>query len=210
MEIYDISVGIDENLPIWPGDPRPSITWLGKLSAGDVANISALDLGAHTGTHIDAPLHFLADGMGLDGFPLSTLIGDVQVLELPEEVHLITKDVIESQLDLISDKLLFKTRNSRFWSEYRGKFQEDFTALDSTAAELLVRLGVKLVGIDYLSIAPFNNPTPTHEILLRGNVVILESIDLSEVSAGSYELVCLPIKLTGREAAPARAVLIRR
>jgi arylformamidase len=104
--------------------------------------------------------------------------------------------------------VLLKTRNSYFWAGSGGEFRQDFTALDASAAEYLVRHGVRLVGIDYLSIAPYDEPSPTHKLLLRAKVVILESIDLSEAKAGVYQLVCLPMKLTGREAAPARAVLI--
>jgi len=208
MRIFDISVGIDENLPVWPGDPEPVIKWIGRLEAGDQANISALNFGAHTGTHIDAPFHFLPDGQALDAIPLSTLIGDAQVLAVPEDVFLITADVLRSLQKIKSERLLLKTRNSRFWSESQAQFRTDFTALDSSAAEYIVQAGVRLVGVDYLSVAPYDNPSPTHEILLRAGVVILESLDLSQVSAGRYELICLPIKLTGREAAPARAVLI--
>jgi len=208
MKIIDISVGIDENLPVWPGDPNPHLSWIGSINAGDSANITGISMGAHTGTHIDAPLHFLQNGASLDEISLSTLIGDAQVLEVPGDAALITAEVLTSLEEICCERLLLKTRNSQFWSGSGLEFRQDFTALDVSAAEFLVRRGVRLIGIDYLSIAPFNDPTPTHTLLLRQNVVILESINLADVPAGFYQLVCLPIKLTAREAAPVRAVLI--
>ncbi len=208
MKIIDISVGIDENLPVWPGDPNPELSWIGSINAGDSANITGLSMGAHTGTHIDAPLHFLQNGASLDEIALSTLIGDAQVLEVPGDAALISAEVLTGLEEIRCERLLLKTRNSQFWSGSGLEFRQDFTALDVSAAEFLVRRGVRLIGIDYLSIAPFNDPTPTHTLLLRQNVVILESINLADVPAGFYQLVCLPIKLTAREAAPVRAVLI--
>ena len=208
MKIFDISVGIDENLPVWPGDPKPELSWIGRISAGDLSNITEINIGAHTGTHIDAPLHFLPDGGTLDSIALSTLVGEAQVLEVPENVTLITAEVLSMLEEIRCERVLLKTRNSQFWSGEGSQFRQDFTALDASAAEYLVRHGVRLVGIDYLSIAPYDEPSPTHKLLLRAKVVILESIDLSEAKAGVYQLVCLPMKLTGREAAPARAVLI--
>ncbi len=208
MKIFDISVGIDENLPVWPGDPKPELSWIGRISAGDLSNITEINIGAHTGTHIDAPLHFLPDGGTLDSIALSTLVGEAQVLEVPENVTLITAEVLSMLEEIRCERVLLKTRNSHFWAGSGGEFRQDFTALDASAAEYLVRHGVRLVGIDYLSIAPFEDPTPTHKLLLQEQVVILESINLSGVTAGTYQLVCLPMKLTGREAAPARAVLI--
>ena len=208
MKIIDISVGIDGNLPVWPGDPNPELSWIGSISAGDSANITGISMGAHTGTHIDAPLHFLQNGASLDEIDFSTLIGDAQVLEVPGDAALITAEVLTALEEIRCERLLLKTRNSQFWSGSGLEFRQDFTALDVSAAEFLVRRGVRLIGIDYLSIAPFNDPTPTHTLLLRQNVVILESINLADVPAGFYQLVCLPLKLTAREAAPVRAVLI--
>ena len=208
MKILDISVGIDEKLPVWPGDPKPEISWIGRISAGDPANITALSMGAHTGTHIDAPLHFLENAETLDDFSLSTLIGEAQVIVVPDAVSLITADILHSLEEIRCERVLLKTRNSQFWEGEGLPFQQNFTALDVSAAEYLVRHGVRLVGIDYLSIAPFDEASPTHTLLLQAKVVILESLNLSEAAAGFYQLVCLPIKLTGREAAPARAVLI--
>ncbi len=210
MHFLDISVGIDENLPIWPGDPTPEVSWISEISAGEPANISAIKIGAHTGTHIDAPLHFLSDGVSLDSIDLSVLVGEAQVLEIPSDVRLITAKILDGLEGITCERVLLKTRNSRFWSEEGAGFREDFTALDVSAAEYLVRQGVRLVGIDYLSIAPYDDPVPTHAFLLKNQVAILESLNLSQASAGKYFLVCLPLKLTGREAAPARAVLVEK
>ncbi|MDZ4159510.1 MAG: hypothetical protein U1B80_06950, partial [Anaerolineaceae bacterium] len=137
------------------------------------------------------------------------LVGPAQVVELPESCNLITDDVIkDAGLQAGVKRVLFKTRNSGYWARRLPTFEKDYVAISVEGADTLVDLGVWLVAIDYLSIAPFRKSRPTHEVLLRGGVVILEGIDLSAVPAGSYELVCLPLKLGGSDGAPARAVLI--
>jgi len=209
LKIYDVTVEINPELPLWPGDPKLVIERFGKLETGSNANISRLAMGLHTGTHVDAPYHFLSDGITLDRIPLDRFIGTASVVEIPDEVDLLTGEVLARLLaGGISERTIFKTRNSKHWSEKPHRFHPDFVAIDASGARFLIERGVKLVGIDYLSIAPFRNSKPTHEALLGAGLVILEGLDLSAVKPGSYQLYCLPLKLGGVEGAPARAILV--
>ena len=206
MAIFDISIGIDENLPLWPGDPELRLHWAANIEQGDLVNLTELSMGIHTGTHIDAPLHFLPNGKPIDSLSLNVFVGEAQVVAIPQDVNLITVDILQDVCEIIAARILFKTKNSQLWET--SKFQQDYVALEASAAQWLVDQGVQLVGIDYLSIAPFKDPAPTHEILLSNDVVIVESLDLRSVEPGLYTLICLPLKLMGREAAPARAILM--
>jgi arylformamidase len=208
MTIYDISVPITSNMPVWPGDSGVKITQESNIDDGDNANVSHLSLGAHTGTHVDAPVHFIPGGESLEKVPLEYFIGSVQVIEFLD-VDLITLQALEAEnLQFGCDRILLKTRNSTLWTLKEHPFQEDYVALSPDAARYLVRRKYCLVGIDYLSIAPFGDSRPTHEILLSGGIVILEGINLAAVSPGFYTLYCLPLNLLGVDGAPARAVLI--
>jgi arylformamidase len=205
----DISLPVVPNkTPIYPGNPPVTFNWALSLEHGDVCNLSDLHFGAHTGTHIDAPLHFIANGQPVDQIPLDKLIGPARVLECPRDATLI--DVAE--LDRLpwrgASRLLFKTHNS--YANYNDDpaFHRDFTAIAPAAARRLAQTGVELVGIDYLSIEKFGSKVPeTHRALLGNGVVIVEGLDLRPVGAGDYELICLPARLVGREAAPTRAVV---
>jgi len=208
MKIHDISLTIAPDMPIWPGDPHPSFTSLAQIAKGDLANVTHLALCAHTGTHIDAPYHFLAEGAALESISLETLIGPAHVIEIPE-VEMITADVLCSvDIPASLERVLFKTRNAGIWERGEKVFQTDFVAIAPDAAAWLVEREIKLVGVDYLSVAPFSDPQPTHQILLRAGIVILEGLNLSEVHPGQYSLYCLPLKLDGIDGAPARAILI--
>ena len=206
MAIFDISIGIDENLPLWPGDPELRLHWAANIEQGDLVNLTELSMSIHTGTHIDAPLHFLPNGKPIDSLSLNVLVGEAQVVAIPPDVNLITVDILQDVCEINAARILFKTKNSQLWET--SKFQQDYVALEASAAQWLVDQGVQLVGIDYLSIAPFKDPAPTHETLLNNEVVIVESFDLRLVKPGIYTLICLPLKLVGREAAPARAILL--
>jgi arylformamidase len=208
MKTYDISVPITPDMPVWPGDPKPKIEQVGSIEAGDEANVSHMAMGAHTGTHVDAPCHFLKNGNTLEDVPLNVMMGRAYVLHLPD-VDLITAAVLEqAEIPPRTRRVLFKTRNSDYWARGETEFQTDFVALSADGAEYLVDRGVKLVGIDYLSIAPFDDGAPTHKILLKANVLILEGLNLSEVSQGRYTFYCLPLNLQGVDGAPARAILV--
>ncbi len=208
MRTYDITLTISPTLPTWPDDPGIKIERVEKIEDGSNANVSRMDMGVHTGTHVDAPYHFLQDGTTVDKLNLSLLTGRAYVLHLPE-VEVITAAVLEeAQIPPRTRRVLFKTSNSDLWVNEESDFQTDFVGLTEDGAEYLVKRGVKLVGVDYLSIAPFKKSRPTHERLLEAGVVIVEGLDLSEVSQGRYTLYCLPMKLANSDGAPARAILI--
>ena len=208
---YDITVPITSDMLIWPGDPKVTLRQVSSISQGASSNISQLRMSVHTGTHIDAPKHFLDDGNTIDRISLKQLIGPVFVMVFEEEISLITKETItkHKDFDILSDikKVLFKTRNSRLWHSDSKLFRKDFVGLDHSAAQLLADLGMELVGVDYLSIATFNETEEPHKILLEQGVVLLEGIDLTGVPQGSYELYCLPLLLQGCEGSPARVIL---
>ncbi len=207
MKIYDISLNLLEDMVIWPGDPEVKIEWMARIGEDSHANISELSFGLHTGTHIDVPKHFVDDGWDMDSLDLNVLMGRVEVVEVPANADLITRELLERMKVESFERVLFKTRNSQLWVDNVKEFQENFVALGACGAEYLVSKGCRLVGIDYLSIAPYSDPQTTHIKLLEAGVVILEGLDLSKVQPGAYELICLPLKLAGREGAPARAIL---
>ncbi|MEN6298942.1 MAG: cyclase family protein [Anaerolineaceae bacterium] len=209
MQIIDISVPITTDMPVWPGDPAVAIEWCAEIGPVSDVNITKISFGVHTGTHIDAPLHFLPGGGSLDTLDLGDMIGPVQVFEIPDDIGIISADVFMDLPEIICPRLLFKTRNSRLWGQKPSVFNPEYVGLDESAAIFLVDHDVHLVGIDYLSIAPFDAPEPTHKVLLSHDIVILECLDLSKVQAGFYNLICLPINLPEREGAPVRAVLVK-
>ena len=210
MQIYDVSVAISPDLPIWPGDPSASLERIARIENGDMANVTFLRMGAHVGTHVDAPYHFLGgDKPTVDQLDLKDLTGRVYVLRIPDEVDLVTAEVLEKgEIPPRTRRLLLKTRNSSFWASSGSTFRTDFVALSPDGAQYLVNKGIRLVGIDYLSIAPYSDPAPTHQTLLSAGVIILEGLNLSHVPPGRYSLYCLPVKLAGSDGAPARTILI--
>ncbi len=209
IRIKDISVPISSQLPVWPGDPPIEIIHESEIEKGDMANISRINFGVHTGTHIDAPFHFLKNGIKVEAIQLDQLVGEVQVVEINEKISLIqAEDLYNLKLNHWSERVLIKTMNSHFWRKKDHIFHKDYCALSESAAHFLVEEGVKLVGIDYLSIAPFDEPENVHKILLSNGIIILESINLDGIAPGLYKLVCLPLRILDVEGAPARAVLI--
>jgi len=206
-ELLDITVPIQTGMAVYPGDNPPEREWLRTIGNRDRINLSTLTLGSHTGTHVDAPFHFDEKGMTLDQVPLSTFVGEAVVIQIADPVSV---TVVELQQHALSSaqRVLLRTRNSQLWS--RGRFQEDFVYIEPGAAEYLATLGVRLVGIDYLSVDRFGDTSsPAHHALLGKGMVIVEGLDLSKVDPGTYTLVCLPLSITGAEGAPARAVLMR-
>jgi arylformamidase len=207
MAIYDITVPIRAGMPIYEGDPALNIEPWSELAKGDSANVSFLHLGAHTGTHVDAPAHFIEGANKIASLRLDVLIGPARVIRVPDDVTEISPEFLQScDLNNVS-RVLFHTRNSGFWNE---GFRKDFTHVLPEAAELLVERGVKLVGNDYLSVEKFHSGHHrTHLTFLRHDVVIVEGLKLSGVPAGDYELICLPLKIAGGagDGAPARVVL---
>lgn len=207
MTIYDISVSISDRTPVYPGDPGIELTPVSRISAGEGANVSLLSFGTHTGTHIDPPYHFLEDGLKTDEVPLDLLIGKCLVCPLETAAAIGIDELEAAGIPDGTERILFKTRNSAFWED--PEFRKDFTYLDPAGANWLIERGIRLVGIDYLSVDRFKSGThPSHLELLRAGVAIIEGINLAEVSRGSYTLVCLPLKIAGGDGGPARAVLI--
>lgn len=210
MRIIDVSVSLSAGTPTYPGDPAIEIEQWAALRRGDAANVSMLHFGAHTGTHVDAPAHFIEGAGRVCALPLDVLVGEALVVEIAETVTAINADHIAG-LDLAGmARVLFKTRNSAFWANTAEGFRTDFTYIEPDGARLLVEQGVRLVGIDYLSVEQFKSERfETHNILLSNGVVIVEGLDLREAAAGAYELICLPLRITGGsgDGAPARAIL---
>ncbi|HET7113840.1 MAG TPA: cyclase family protein [Pyrinomonadaceae bacterium] len=210
MAFYDVTVPLSNELPTYPGDPGIQIGDWRSLAKGDSANVSVVNFGAHTGTHVDAPAHFIEGAAKIETLPLDALIGEALVVEAPNDCHVIDGDFVQARVAPGTERVLFKTRNSAFWNEPEPQFHSDFTHLILEAATWLRDQGAKLVGIDYLSIERFKSPGhPTHLALLTKGIVILEGLNLSDVPPGRYELFCLPLKLRSHlgDGAPARAVL---
>ena len=213
-EIYDISVPISPNMVIWPGDPKVTVRQVSSIAQGSESNVSQIRMSVHTGTHIDAPKHFLDEGKTIEHISMQKLTGRVFVMAFNENVPVITEEILKQhpKIDELKNvrKVLFKTRNSKLWHDGANEFREEYVGLDHTAAQFLVDLDMALIGVDYLSIAPFSETKEPHKILLEKEVVLLEGIDLSEVQEGFYELYCLPLLLHGCEGSPARVILISR
>jgi arylformamidase len=211
MQIYDISLPVYSGMIHWPGDPEIHLARVADMDKGDVANVSKIDAGVHTGTHVDAPGHFIAGARGADTLDLQILIGPAWVVQVADEVDGITAAVLEAlAIPPGTTRLLFRTRNSAHWAAGDHEaFDTGFVAVQPDGARWLVEHGVHLVGVDYLSVAPFDDGVPTHRILLDAGVIPIEGLNLSAIAPGQYLLVCLPLKLRGADGAPARAILIR-
>jgi arylformamidase len=208
MRTYDVSLTITPQSIVWPGDQPVNIARTSSINAGDTSNVSEISMSCHTGTHVDAPDHFLNNGITVEDLSLDLLIGRAYVLHLPDVDTISARVLMDAEIPPRTRRLLFKTRNSDYWANGNPEFQTDFVALSVDAAELLVDRNVRLVGIDYLSIAPYNLGLAVHTILLAAGVVVIEGLDLSKVTQGRYTLHCLPMKLGGVEGAPARAILV--
>ena len=205
--IYDITRTLRPGMATWPGEPGPIVTPLKRMADGHPADVSHLALGVHTGTHVDAPGHFIPGGAGVESLPLDALIGPARVVGIEHKGAIRVEELERHGLEGVP-RVLFRTRNSDEWSE--STFKEDFVYLEPEAARWLASHGTRLVGVDYLSVESFAAPEPlTHRTLLSAGVVVVEGLDLSAVAPGSYVLSCLPLKLAGADGAPARAVLIK-
>jgi arylformamidase len=208
MTIYDLSVPIHPGMPVWPKDPGVSLPLARSIARGDGANVTRIEMGAHTGTHMDAPFHFVPDGTGIDQLPLETIIGPCRVFDLTDIPGHIDRVAVE-RCDLSGvTRALFKTRNSQRWARGEMAFDQNFIAIVADGAQLLVERGVKLAGVDYLSVEPFGSKQhPVHHILLGAGVIIVEGLNLSAVPTGDYELIALPLRLRGADGSPARVIL---
>lgn len=205
----DVSIPVDPaTTPVYPGDAPPKFVWLKSMEKGDGLNLSELQMGAHTGTHLDAPLHFLKGGDSVDELPISKFVGPGMVIECSPKAEIIDAAELNRHKWRGAKRIFFKTRNSyqNFWND--KEFHKDFVAFAPDAAKLLADAGVELVGIDYLSAEKFGAPEPlAHRALLGKGVAIIEGLDLRKVQGGDYDIIALPVDLAGREGAPARVII---
>jgi len=202
----DISIPLRDAMMHWPGDPPISIKRVKDMEHGDTANLSEISMGAHTGTHVDAPIHFILQGQGVDKMPLDTMVGRARVVEIKDTESIKPEELLQHRIRR-GERILFKTRNSsNVWQT--DAFVEDFVFISDHAARFLAERGVRVVGVDYLSVGGFKDGgSYVHKTLLSGGVWIIEGLDLSKVSPGKYDLICLPLKLDHGDGAPARAIL---
>jgi len=202
----DISIPLRDAMVHWPNDPPVSIKRIQDIEHGATANLSAISMGAHSGTHIDAPIHFLKQGQGIDNIPIDTLVGRARVIEIRDTESIKPEELVGHRIRG-GERILFKTENSsHLW--HKDKFVEDFVFISDAAADLLVDRGVRLIGIDYLSVGSFKHGgSYVHKTLLSGGIWIIEGLNLSNVTPGKYDLICLPLRIVGGDGAPARAIL---
>ena len=205
MKLIDVSVPLDAALPTYPHNTPFTLEAIKRLARGDSSNVSTLHMSAHCGTHVDAPQHFFDDGAGAEALPLEILCGRARVIEVTSRKPVAAEDF--ERLNLSEDiRLLIKTHNSRLWGD--PTFHADYIGVSESGARHLVEHGVKLVGVDYLSIEPHGTPGhPAHHILLGGGTIVIEGLNLRDVEPGVYEMYCLPLPIVGSDGAPARVVL---
>ena len=209
MQIYDISLPISPDLTVWPGDPPVVLERVSSMDAGAHDNVSRLACGVHTGTHVDAPHHFLNNHRTVETLSLDILAGPACVVHIPDAVKVIDAQALEQAAPPAGTlRLLLKTSNSQIWARAEKDFVTSFVGISEDGADWLVAHGIKLVGIDYLSVAPYHESIPTHRTLLEAGTIIVEGLDLSAVNPGLYDLYCLPLKLVGSDGAPARTILV--
>ena len=210
MEIIDITAPVSPRSVMWPGQDAPAQEFISHTDRGDSSTVSRWDLSAHTGTHADARMHFIPGGWTIEALDLSRCVGPCRVVDLSHLEGDIGRVDLEAAEVAGTSRLLLKTRNSEQGLLDREGFVEDYAAISLEAAEYLVEIGVEMVGVDYLSVEPFEDKEfNTHHTLLGADVVIFEGLVLAAVEPGVYFLACLPLKLVGSDGSPVRAILIR-
>lgn len=205
MKLIDVSLPLQTGLPTYPGNTPFSLEPVKRIAEGASSNVSSLHLSAHTGTHVDAPRHFFDDGPGTEGLSLDLLCGRARVIELTTRRTIAVDDL--ATFDLREDvRVLLKTHNSRLWAS--PEFHQDYIGVSAEAARYLVDRGVKVIGVDYLSVEEFRKPgAPAHRALLGAGTIVIEGLNLRDVEPGVYEMFCLPLAIVGADGAPARVVL---
>lgn len=205
----DVSVPLHSGMVHWPGDPEVSISRISSIESGDECNVSTISMSVHTGTHMDAPLHFLARGEGLDRLPLEAVIGPARVIAIRDPRSVTAAELARHSIRR-GERILFKThRAAARWKT--GTFDEEYVYVSLDAARFLAARGVRVVGVDYLSVGGFReDPAETHRVLLSAGIWIIEGLDLSRVKPGRYDMVSLPLRIAGGDGAPARVALRRR
>ena len=210
MEIIDVTAPVSSRSVVWPGDGQPYHEFLMHTDRGDPNTVSRWDMSAHTGTHMDARMHFIPGGWGMDSLDLSRSVGPCRVVDLGHVEGHVSRAVLEDAEVAGEQRLLFKTRNSDSGLMQKEEFTKSYVAISEEAAEYLVEIGVETVGVDYLSVEPFEDEEfHTHHVLLGADVVVVEGLVLGDVEPGYYFLCCLPLNLVGSDGSPARAILIR-
>ena len=206
----DVTHSLAKGMVFWPGQTQPRFELISNMGAGHMANVTKVDMSVHTGTHMDAPVHFIEGGKDIAQMPPEVGVGKVRLMEHRSADHISISHLqdYESRTRTIAEneRLFFKTRHSgENW--IKEEFNQDYTALSAEAAEFLKKRKLKLVGIDYLSIAPFNDLTPTHRVLLGSEIWIVEGLRLGELQEAEYELICLPLKIEGADGSPVRVLM---
>lgn len=205
-EWIDITVPLRTGMAHWPGDPPVSLERISDMDRGDEANVGVLHMSAHTGTHMDAPLHFVKDGAGIDEMPLDATVGPARVIGI--EADVIGETILAAQGVQSGERILFKTRNSTLCWRFNRCFLKNFVQIDASGARYLAEKRVRAVGIDYLSIGAYGGDgAETHRTLLGAGIWVIEGLDLESVEPGLYELICLPLKIARGDGAPARAMV---
>jgi arylformamidase len=194
----------------WPGDLDVTIRQTKNIRDGDVCNLRTIAMSAHTGTHMDAPLHFIADGRSIDTMPIDATVGLARVIAIEDSASIRREELERHKLQR-GERILFKTQNSKLWPHSYDTFSETFVSINPAGARYLVECGVRTVGVDYLSVGAFEEEgVETHQVLLGGGLWLIEGLNLSAIAPGEYDLVCLPLKIEGGDGAPARAALRAR
>lgn len=206
-ELIDISVRLQPKMPIWPGSPGVNVTLTRSMDRGDPVTETRLDMDVHCGTHVEGPMHLMAGGAPVQDFPLSAFVGPAWVADMRGTRAIGADALAAAGIPPSVERLLVRTANSDLWANDARTFQSDFAALTADGASWVVEHGIRLIGLDYLSVQLFEDDPETHLILMRSGVAILEGVNLVAASPGMYRLTCLPLSLDATEAAPARATL---
>ena len=207
MKLIDVSVSLDARLPTYPHNTPFTLEPIKRIANGDSSNVSTLHMSAHAGTHVDAPRHFFDEGPATEALSLDLLVGRARVIEVDSRAGIAAEDL--DAIDFSDDiRVLIKTHNSRLWSS--PAFHEDYVGVTESGAKHLVEHGIKVVGVDYLSVEQFKNVgKPAHHVLLGAGTIVIEGLNLRDVEPGVYEMFCLPLRVVGSDGAPARVVLRR-
>ena len=202
MPIYDISLTLSPSLVVWPGDPPVTLTQPASMDRGDMFSMTRMDIGAHIGTHVDAPAHFVVGGAGVDSLDLDVLIGPALVVDARCGKCAIGRCAGVARHPGWNAACLVSHPQFRALARASHRFRRGLRRNLANGASWLVERGVRLVGVDYLSVAPFAESAPTHQILLAAGVIAVEGLNLSEIEPGEYQLYCLPLKIAGANGTP--------
>jgi arylformamidase len=208
MILYDLTLPITPDLIVWPGDPTIELTQPVHLERGDICTVTRLNISAHTGTHLDAPAHFIRGGATVETLNLHTLVGPALLVEALDADEINAAVLQSLPIPPGTTRLLIKTRNAARWAAGETHFYEEYVAVTADGAQWLVDAGVQLVGVDYLSVAPFTAVVECHQILLKASIIPVEGLNLHGVPPGLYQLICLPMLIQGSDGAPCRAILM--